>query len=168
MTCANCAATVERALRRTPGVREAAVSYASERATGRYDEAAVAPEDLVRSVERVGYGATLASPDAIEDVEAQSRAEEIRVRTRDFLLGAALSVPLLVLSMGRDFGLLGAWAHAPWVNFLFLALATPVQLWVARGFYVGAWKSLRNGSANMDVLVALGSSVAYGYSVVLT
>ena len=67
--------------------------------------------------------------------------------------------------MARDFGLLGAWAHAVWVNWLFLALATPVQFYVGWDYYVGGYKSLRNGSANMDVLVAMGSSVAYVYSV---
>jgi Cu+-exporting ATPase len=67
--------------------------------------------------------------------------------------------------MARDFGLLGEWAHAPWVNWFFLALATPVQFYVGWDYYVGAYKSLRNGSANMDVLVAMGSSVAYFYSI---
>ena len=77
-------------------------------------------------------------------------------------------MPLFVLSMGRDVGLFGHWAHAGWVNWLFWALATPVQFWVGRDFYASAVKSLRGGSANMDVLVALGSSVAYFYSVVVT
>ena len=67
--------------------------------------------------------------------------------------------------MGRDFGLLGMWAHAPWVNWLMFALAAPVQFYVGWQYYVGAYKSLRNGSANMDVLVAMGSSVAFIYSV---
>jgi Cu+-exporting ATPase len=67
--------------------------------------------------------------------------------------------------MSRDLGWLGQWAHAAWVNWLFFALATPVQFYVGLDYYVGAYKSLRNGSANMDVLVAMGSSVAYIYSV---
>jgi Cu+-exporting ATPase len=67
--------------------------------------------------------------------------------------------------MARDFGLVGHWAHATWVNWLFLALATPVQFYVGWDYYVGGYKSLRNGSANMDVLVAMGSSVAYIYSI---
>ncbi len=66
--------------------------------------------------------------------------------------------------MARDFGLLGMWAHDAWVNWLLLALATPVQFYVGGDYYVGGFKSLRNGSANMDVLVALGSSAAYFYS----
>ncbi|MCA9992684.1 MAG: HAD-IC family P-type ATPase, partial [Anaerolineales bacterium] len=72
---------------------------------------------------------------------------------------------LFLFSMSRDLGLIGHWAHATWVNWLFLVLATPVQFYVGWDYYVGAYKSLRNGSANMDVLVAMGSSVAYFYSI---
>src|SRR5690606_24987070 len=167
MTCANCAATVERALRRTGGVSGADVSYASERATVRYDPSSVTPDELVRSVERVGYGAILAAEDALDDAEAEARRAEARTQAKEFWTGVAFAGPLFVLSMARDFGLLGMWAHAPWVNWLMFGLATPVQLYVGRGFYVGAWNALRNRTANMDVLVALGSSVAYVYSVVV-
>jgi Cu+-exporting ATPase len=69
--------------------------------------------------------------------------------------------------MGRDFGFFGPWAHAPWVNWLFLVLATPVQFYTGWDYYSGGFKSLRNRSANMDVLVAMGSSVAYVYSFAL-
>ncbi|GAI58126.1 unnamed protein product, partial [marine sediment metagenome] len=81
-----------------------------------------------------------------------------------FWVGVGFTVPLFVLSMSRDFGLVGAWAHQPWVNWLFLALALPVQFFTGLGFYIGGFKSLRNRSANMDVLVAMGSSVAFFYS----
>jgi Cu+-exporting ATPase len=83
------------------------------------------------------------------------------------IVGAVFTLPLFLLSMGRDFGLVGNWANATWVNWLFFALATPVQFYVGWDYYVGAYKSLRNGSANMDVLVAMGSSVAYFYSVLV-
>jgi Cu+-exporting ATPase len=69
--------------------------------------------------------------------------------------------------MGRDFGVLGAWSHAPWVNWVFWVLATPVQFYTGWDYYTGGWKSLKNRSANMDVLVAMGSSVAYFYSLAL-
>ena len=165
MTCANCAATVERTLRRTEGVREASVSYASERATVRFDEGVVSPEALVRAVERAGYGAIVVDEGGIDEAEEIARGEELREQRHTFRVGVAFSAPLFVLSMARDFGLLGMWAHAPWVNWVMFALATPVQFYVGRGFYVGAWNALRNGTANMDVLVALGSTVAYVYSV---
>ena len=79
-------------------------------------------------------------------------------------MGIAFTVPLFLLSMGRDAGVLGAWSQATWVNWLFLLLATPVQFYTGWGYYVGAYKSLRSGSSNMDVLVALGSTTAYVYS----
>lgn len=167
MTCANCVATVERTLRKTAGVEEAAVNYASERATVRFDPDAVTLEEMAAAVERAGYGVVLVDEDELEDAEAEARATEIAHQTRSFWTGVVFAAPLFVLSMARDFGLLGAWSHEPWVNWLMFALATPVQFYVGWDFYDGAWKSLRNGAANMDVLVALGSSVAYVYSVVV-
>jgi Cu+-exporting ATPase len=167
MTCANCAATVERTLRRTAGVSDASVSFASERATVRFDPASVSVEKLASAVERAGYGVVLADEGELEDAEARARAGEVATQSRKFWTGVALAGPLFVLSMARDFGLVGTWAHEPWVNWLMFALATPVQFYVGADYYVGGWKSLRNGAANMDVLVALGSSVAYVYSVVV-
>ncbi len=168
MTCANCVATVERALRKTEGVADASVNFASERATVHYDASVASVDDLVASVERAGYGVVLAEEGALEDAEAAARAEEVRRQSRKFWVGVVFSAPLFALSMARDFGLLGPWAHEAWVNWLMLVLATPVQTYVASDYYVGAWKAVRNGAANMDVLVSLGSSVAYAYSVVVT
>ncbi len=145
MTCANCAATVERTLRKTAGVSDASVNFASERATVHFDPGAVSVEDLAHAVERAGYGVVLAEEGELEDAEARARAEEIRDQTRKFWTGVAFAGPLFALSMARDFGLIGAWAHAPWVNWLMFALATPVQLYVGSDYYVGGWKSLRNG-----------------------
>jgi Cu+-exporting ATPase len=102
--------------------------------------------------------------DAVEDVEAIARQEEIKQQRIDLIVGLIFTVPLFLLSMSRDFGLLGSWAFQPWVNWLMAALATPVQVYVGRRYYVGAFQSLRNRSANMDVLVALGSTAAYLYS----
>jgi Cu+-exporting ATPase len=168
MTCANCALTVERALKRTEGVAVANVNFASERATVRFDPERVSVAQLVAAVERAGYGVVVAEEGELEDAEARARAEEIREQSRKFWVGVACSAPLFGLSMARDFALLGMWAHGPWMNVLLLALATPVQLYVGADYYVGGWKSLRNRSANMDVLVALGSSVAYLYSIAVT
>ena len=168
MTCANCVATVERTLRKTPGVDEATVNYASERATVRFDPEQVSLDTMVERIERAGYGVVLTEEGHdLEDAEAIVRAREITDRVRKFWTGVAFAGPLFVLSMARDFGVLGPWAHAPWVNWLMFALATPVQFWVGWDYYVGAWTSLRNRAANMDVLVALGSSVAFGWSVVV-
>ena len=171
MTCANCVATVERTLRKTEGVAEASVNFASERATVRFDPTQVREDQLreriARAIEAAGYGVVDAAPGALEDAEAAARRAEIADQTRKFWTGVAFALPLFLLSMARDFGLVGHWAHAPWVNWLMLVLATPVQFYVGWDYYRGGWKSLRNGSANMDVLVAMGSSVAYVYSVVV-
>ncbi len=166
MTCANCVATVERALRRkVPGVVSAAVNLATERATVEYLPDRASEDDLVRAVEAAGYGVVRAAPEKLADAERAAREAEVRHQTRVFWTGVAFTVPLFALSMARDFGLLGAFGESPWLLWILFALATPVQAIVGWDYYVGAWKALRNGAANMDVLVALGSSVAYFYSV---
>lgn len=169
MSCANCAMTIERTLNnKVPGVTGASVNFATERATVAYMPGLVSPEDMVQAIEKAGFGAIL--PDEMEDgedAELRARRDEIRKQTRKFLVGLVFTIPLFVLSMGRDFGLFGAWSHGVWMNWLFLFLATPVQFYTGSDYYIGGWKSLKNKSANMDVLVAMGSSVAYFYSLVL-
>ena len=167
MTCANCAATVERALCRTEGVTGASVNYATERAVVELSRGGPTLEDLSIAVERVGYGVLQADPDELDDIEAAARQRELQNQTRKFWIGVGFAGPLFLLSMARDFGFLGSWAYAHWVNWLMFVLASPVQVYVGWDYYVGGWKALRAGSANMDLLVALGSTVAYVYSVVV-
>ena len=167
MTCVNCAATVERALCRTEGVAGASVNYATERAIVELSEEGATFEDLSVAVERVGYGVLQADADELDDVEAAARRRELEDQTRKFWIGVGFAGPLFILSMARDFGFLGSWAYAHWVNWLMFVLASPVQVYVGWDYYVGGWKALRSGSANMDVLVALGSTVAFVYSVVV-
>ena len=170
MTCANCAMNIERALtRKVPGIVKATVNFASERVFVEYDPMAACVDDMVTAIEKAGFKAILAedgSEDA-EDIEQLARNTEIQDQTRKFIVGILFSLPLFLWSMARDFGLIGHWSHAPWVNWLFLLLATPVQFYTGWDYYVGGIKSIRNRSANMDVLVALGSSVAYFYSLAL-
>ena len=168
MDCVNCAQNIQRALERVDGVLNANVNFATNHAVIKA-AAGVTRETLIAAVEGAGYGVVqVENDDDLEDAEQAARDAEIRHHTRMLLLGIVLTLPLFVISMARDFDLLGMWAHESWVNFLFWALSTPVQFVVGRDFYDGAYKSLRNGSANMDVLVALGSSVAYFYSVLIT
>ncbi|MCB2148791.1 MAG: heavy metal translocating P-type ATPase [Deltaproteobacteria bacterium] len=165
MTCANCAMNVERALgKKVPGVVNAVVNIAAERATVEYLPSMVAPDDLASAVEKAGFGALIQLEGEPEDAENAARQQEIADQTRKFLVGIAFALPLFVASMARDFGVTGPWSHQPWVNWLFLFLATPVQFYTGWDYYVSGLKSLRNKSANMDVLVAMGSSTAYGYS----
>lgn len=166
MTCANCARTIERTLSRLDGVVSASVNLASERASVEYLPGAVSLVAIQQAIRDAGYGVVQAAEgESAEDVERAAREAEVRDQSRKFWVGAAFSLPLFLLSMGRDLGLVGMWAHQPWVSWLMLALATPVQFYVGWDYYVGGFKSLRAGSANMDVLVAMGSSVAYLYSV---
>jgi len=169
MSCANCAMTIERTLKKeVPGVVRASVNLAAERASVEYIPTLATMDDMIAAIEKAGYGAIRpAGTVEDEDAELAARNAEIRNQTRRFLVGVLFTAPLFFLSMGRDFGLFGLWSHAAWVNWLFLALATPVQFYTGWDYYTGGWRSLKNRSANMDVLVAMGSSVAYFYSLSL-
>lgn len=165
MTCANCAANVTRALKEVDGVLEVNVNFANEHATVTAAPN-VARNDLIAAVEKAGYGVVVAEDEAeLQDAEQAAREAEIRHQVRRLVIGALFTIPLFLLTMTRDFGLFGMWAHETWFNVLLMALATPVQFYVGRDYYIGGYKAVRNGSANMDVLVALGTSVAYVYSV---
>ncbi len=166
MTCANCASNIERALNKVDGILTATVNYANEKASITYATGAVTRAEMVAAVRKAGYDVVeTAGDEDLEDAEAAAREAEVQHQWKRLLIGIIFSVPLFLFSMSRDFGLVGEWAHATWVNWLFFALATPVQFYVGWDYYVGGYKSLRNGSANMDVLVAMGSSVAYFYSI---
>jgi Cu+-exporting ATPase len=162
MHCANCAKTIERNVKKLDGIEGAGVNYASEKLDVTFDPATVTVQDIVQKIEYAGYGVIISES---EDAEAEARAAELQHQMRRLWLGVIFTLPLFLMSMARDAGLLGAWADADWVNAMFWALATPVQFVVGWDYYRGAWMALRNGAANMDVLVALGSSVAYFYSI---
>jgi P-type Cu+ transporter len=179
----NDARRLEKALASQEGVLDAQVNYATGKAKVRYVPTIVSQGELRRAVSAVGFEAIELGGDA-EDVEAQAREAEILEQRRLLIIGLAFTIPLFVLSMGKDFSLLPEFFYLPghdamsfamggmhpaqwWFVWILFALATPVQFYVGRQYYVGAYKSLRNGSANMDVLVALGSSVAYFYSVII-
>ena len=169
MTCANCAANIERALnKKVPGIVNASVNFASERVSVEYIPGIATLPEMVSAIEAAGYGAI--SPEEIsagEDAEQMARQAEIRDQTRKFIVGVIFAFPLFLLSMARDFSFIGPWSQAAWVNWLFWVLATPVQFYTGWDYYVNGLKSLKNKSANMDVLVAMGSSVAYFYSMAL-
>jgi len=169
MTCANCAMNIERTLnKKVHGVLNASVNFASERVSVEYLPTATALEEMARAIRKAGFEAILPDEEtAYEDSEKKAREAEIKDQTRKFVTGVGFAAPLFILSMARDFGLIGTWSHAPWVNWFFLVLATPVQFYTGWDYYVGSWKNLKNATANMDVLVALGSSVAYFYSLCL-
>jgi Cu+-exporting ATPase len=164
MSCANCALAVEKALSgKVPGVRSAAVSLATESATVRFDASVADVASLREAIDRLGYRSL--APATSPDEEAAAREAEARSESVAFAVGLACTLPIFLVGMARDLGLAGAWAHEWWVGWAMFALATPVQFYTGRGYYAGAFKGLRARSAGMDLLVAMGSTVAFAYSV---
>lgn len=160
----NDARRLERMLSDMEGVLDVQVSYATERARVRYVPTVVSQTELRKAVISAGFEA-LVTGDKAEDVELKAREAEINSQRRDLIIGLIFTIPLFLFSMARDFGLLpDSIAYAAWADWFMLALATPVQFYVGRQYYVGAYKSLRNATANMDVLIVMGSSAAYFYS----
>ncbi|MFN3980598.1 MAG: heavy metal translocating P-type ATPase [Caldilinea sp.] len=234
MHCANCANTVGRSLKRMPGVDEASVSYASERAVITYDPKRVTPEQMIEMIKSLGYGAALAEADlpvagmtcnncantitrtlkrldgvldvntsyaserthvvylpsmvelsdikravrdagyrVIEveggeqeqiDAEQAARNAEIADKKRKVIVGAVLSTMIMILSMAEMVGLPLDFPGRLWIV---AALTTVVQVYLGKDYYVSAWKALQNRTANMDTLVAMGSTVAYVYSLAI-
>jgi len=167
MTCASCVARVERKLKRVPGVAEASVNLATERATVAYDPGTTTAADLIAAVEATGYGAAPVMQESVETVadDAAARRADLRRRRLTLLTGAVLSVLVLALAMVP--GLMD-WPTVGAHNYLLAALTLPVWLGVGWTFHRGALVNLRHGAANMDTLVSLGSSVAFVYSLVAT
>ncbi len=163
----NDARRLEKALQNLEGVLETQVSFTTEKARVKYVPTIVSQAELRRAVSTAGFEAVELGGEA-EDAEAIAREHEIQEQRRLFIIGLIFTVPLFVFSMLRDFNFLGHWAHDAWVNYTMMLVAAPVQFYVGWQYYVGAYKSLRNGSANMDVLIAMGSSVAYIYSIFIT
>jgi Cu+-exporting ATPase len=160
----NDARRLEKALGELDGVLEAVVNFTTERARVRYIPTIISQVELRRAATTAGFEAVETGAEA-EDAEALVREREITEQRRFLIVGLLFTVPLFLFSMARDFGLLPVWTHEPWANWLMFALATPVQFYVGGQYYVGAYKAVRNRSAKMDVLIAMGSSAAYFYSI---
>lgn len=165
MTCANCALRIERGLSKLSGMEEARVNLARETAFIRFSPG-LSQEEILAKVEDLGYKASVHNENSTKAAEDEHRKEFRKLKLR-FFFSALFSVPLLysmvshfpALSFLPDPGIL---MH-PWIQFL---LAAPVQFWVGFSYYKGAYHALKNRSSNMDVLVALGTSAAFGYSLI--
>jgi Cu+-exporting ATPase len=163
MTCAACSARIEKVVGKAKGVHSIHVNLASEKAQISYIPDVVNERDLIGAVEKAGYGAKLAS-DTVDEDEKVRKQREYKRDVLIFWCSVALTLPLVIQMFYMMFQ--GINTLMPnWVSWLF---ATPVQFYVGWRFYKGAYHALRGGAANMDVLVALGTSVAYIYSVILT
>jgi P-type Cu+ transporter len=162
MTCAACSTRIEKVLNKMEGMVSANVNLATESAAVEFNGALLSADEIIAKIQNLGYDA---KEKVQREAKAQQKEEEINAKKRKLYISILLSLPLLYTMIG----------HAPWdtglpmphllMNPWFqLLLATPVQFWIGWQFYVGAYKSLKNKSANMDVLVALGTSAAYFYS----
>ena len=167
MHCAACARRVETALSAMEGVSSAVVNLATERATVTHDPKKVRADTLVKAVSNLGYSATeIVEVEEARDREALEREKMLRTRAFAFVFSAALSLPLLLGMLVDLLDLhVGHFLMNPYLQF---ALATPVQLVAGSQFYLGSYRALRSGGANMDVLIALGTTAAYLYSTVIT
>ncbi len=172
----NDARRLERAMKDLNGVLESNVILPTESVRVKYVPTVLSQADIRAAISKAGFE-PLEATGQTEDVEARARSAELALQGRLLILGLVFTLPLFVLSMTLDLGWLPPMfyrpapmpgmtsAPAPWVVLLMLALATPVQFVVGWQYYVGAFKALRTGSSNMDVLISMGSSVAYLYSV---
>lgn len=172
MNCVNCAANIQKNVANLKGVKRADVNFAVEQAVISFAPEQIDLGTIVGKIHDLGFKVVASYNGESQNDEAQrevqiQRETEILNQTRKFITGAVFAFPLFVFSMSRDFGLTGHWSHEAWVNWLFFFLATPVQFYTGWDYYVGAFKSLKSKSANMDVLIACGSSVAYFYSIAI-
>ena len=165
MSCAACSTRIEKVLGRLPGV-DAAVNLAAERARIRYTPGVADAVLLIATVEKAGFKARVADDTSRDDEKARKLAA-YQAELRRFWISAALTLPLLA-QMATMFSGDLQHHHDLLPRWLQLVLATPVQFWIGWRFYDGGWKSLRGGGANMDVLVALGTSAAYFFSLFVT
>lgn len=160
MTCASCSSRIEKVLNKQQGVQQANVNLALERATIEFNEAEQSPAQLIQKIEQIGFGAKVH-----EEQQIDHRQLAIKKQQRKFIAAAIFSLPLLWTMVGHfsftSFMYVPDILMNPWVQ---LVLATPVQFIIGWQFYVGAYKSLTNRGANMDVLVVIGTSAAYFYS----
>ncbi len=155
--------TLENKIKSIAGVTKVGINWVAGKVSVNYIPTILTQVEIRDHIKNAGFEAEILGDQNL-DTEELIRQQEFQNQRKDLLIGLFLTIPLFLLSMSRDFGLLGDWAHQTWVNWMMWALATPVQFYVGRKYYTGAVQSIRNRAANMDVLVALGSTAAYLYS----
>lgn len=163
MSCAACAARIEKKLSMLPGVSAAGVNLASEKATVEYNPSEVKVSDMISAIRSLGYNAERAE-EVPADREKEAGEKEIRILKISLAASAILTFPLLLAMVLAILGVEAPWLqilHSPYFQ---LALATPVQFIIGSRFYKHSYYALKSGSANMDVLIAMGTSAAYLYS----
>ena len=155
MHCASCSTILTRALQKVDGVQSAVVNYSTEKGTITYNPQKTTEEDLLQTVQKKGYGAEVLGEESYAR-EEKLRQQEIQKLKRKVIISSALSLPALIISMF----IMGL----PYKDYFLWILTTPVQFYIGWPFYQGTWAALKNKSANMDSLIAIGTSAAYFYS----
>ncbi|MCJ2542387.1 heavy metal translocating P-type ATPase [Thermostichus vulcanus] len=169
MSCASCAHSIEQALTQVQGVSQGSVNFATEQATVKGDPQRVSPELLIRAVQQAGYQARLVQADGQDSETSDAERIAQRAAERDLKLKVAIGVGIstvlvigsLPMMLGMEIPGFPMWLHNPWLQ---LVLTAPVQFWVGKHFYRGAWAAWQRRSADMNTLVALGTSAAFFYS----
>lgn len=157
MSCAACAVSVESILNVQPGVKNAAVNFATQTVQVEYEPALITPEQMQQAVQGIGYGLVVEETEAAEAKVEEIHHQHYQSLRRRTIWAGILAIPLGILGM--------FFMDLPKVEYVLWALATPLVLWFGRSFFVNAWKQARHGSANMDTLVALSTGIAYIFSV---
>lgn len=171
MHCAACVSRVEAALLKVPGVVQATVSLPAEQAAVQFNTKLSNKAELINAVEIAGYDARFSSDDSVKEGEEAALREgaEAKSLLRKFLASLLLTVPVMIMAMGPEFGALPhRWMHLFWWNWVELALTTPVIFWAGGSFFKGAWAALKQRSSDMDTLIAIGTLSAYLYSLFYT
>lgn len=167
MHCASCSALITRKLKKTPGVEDANVNYAANKARVRYDSAQISEEGLIAAVKSAGYGAEMRHEHGHHGVEMDRKRREAEIADyrKKFFIGLILSLPMLYFMLGTFLPTLPFMeVLMPYAGIASLILSTPVQFWLGAGFYRGFWSSLKMATFSMDSLIVIGTTTAYTYS----
>ena len=157
MHCASCSTIIERALKKQQGVKEAVVNFSTENASVEFDESIINEQELIKAIEAKGYKAEILT----EENQGNFHKKEIKELKKKFLISLLFALPSFMIGMVLMwFGI-----ETPYKGYLLWILATPVQFFIGWQFYQGTWNAIKNKSADMDTLIAVGTSAAYLYSV---
>ncbi|MBU1327080.1 heavy metal translocating P-type ATPase [Patescibacteria group bacterium] len=181
MHCASCAKNIEKSLRSTPGVEAAAVNYGSEQATVDFDPSLISPISLISTIQNLGYKAIIegksgeaesGSAMTTDQLKEEAKRAELADLKQKVIVSSILSFLIIIGSFPEWFSRFFVFATSFYElitnNYTLLALASPIQLWAGWGFYQATWSGLKNRAASMDTLIAIGTSAAFGFSVLTT
>jgi P-type Cu+ transporter len=158
MHCASCVKVITKAFKKTPGVARAVVNYSTEKGTVEYDPKKTTELQLLGVVKKRGYSGYIVKDSDFKKVEKR-RKKEVRDLETKVIISAIFGIPALIL------GMFFMKSPIPFQDYVLWSLATPVQFYIGKQFYQGAWAAFKNKTTNMDTLIAIGTSAAYFYSV---